>query len=126
MHGSPLSKWDNRDLWSSHDYKVDGVVGEPYFDLDYQDVCYLTDTGRTWKQGEFVIRDRVDSPFPNTHRTTNDIMRAANRGELPQKLLLNTHPHRWDELLIPWVMQLFGQNVKNVAKLALNRTRRAG
>jgi len=46
MHGSPLSKWDNRDLWKKYDYRDYGIIAEPYFDIDFDEVFYLTDTGR--------------------------------------------------------------------------------
>jgi len=48
MHGSPLSKWDNRDLWETYDYRDYGIIAEPYFDVDFNEVLYLTDTGRRW------------------------------------------------------------------------------
>ena len=32
MHGSPLSKYDNRMLWEYYDYRDFGIIGEPYFD----------------------------------------------------------------------------------------------
>jgi len=34
MHGSPLSKWDNRDLCKRYNYRDFGIIGEPYFDVD--------------------------------------------------------------------------------------------
>ena len=48
MHGSPLSKWDNRDLWKKYNYRDYGIIGEAYFDIDFGEVLYLTDTGRRW------------------------------------------------------------------------------
>ena len=30
MHGSPLSRFDNRLLWRTHDYRKFGIIGEPY------------------------------------------------------------------------------------------------
>ncbi len=66
MEGAPLSKFDNRDLWAVygranhihyHDY---GLIGEPYFDLDFSKVHYLTDTGRRW-DGKGSVRDKVQS-----------------------------------------------------------------
>ncbi|WP_367328594.1 hypothetical protein, partial [Lentimicrobium sp.] len=35
MHGSPLSPYDNRDLWKKYDYRELGILGEPYRDLDF-------------------------------------------------------------------------------------------
>ena len=59
MHGSPLSRWDNRLLWKYYDYRDFGIVGEPYFDIDFEKVLYLTDTGRRWDGGAVAIRDKV-------------------------------------------------------------------
>ena len=50
MHGSPLSKWDNRDLWKRYNYRDFGIIAEPYFDLDFDEVFYITDTGRSWNK----------------------------------------------------------------------------
>lgn len=60
MHGSPLSKWDNRLLWKYYDYRDFGIVGEPYFDTDFGEVLYLTDTGRRWDGQGVSIRDKVE------------------------------------------------------------------
>jgi len=46
MHGSPMSRWDNRLLWKYYDYRDFGIIGEPYFDVNFEEVLYLTDTGR--------------------------------------------------------------------------------
>jgi len=59
MHGSPLSKYDSRDLWKVYDYRDYGIIGEPYFDIDFSKVLYLTDTGRRWDGDKVNIRDRV-------------------------------------------------------------------
>jgi hypothetical protein len=59
MHGSPLSKWDNRDLWKRYDYRDYGIIAEPYFDLDFDEVFYLTDTGRSWNNSKASVRDKV-------------------------------------------------------------------
>jgi hypothetical protein len=59
MHGSPLSKWDNRLLWKYYDYKEYGIYLEPYFDVDFTNMLYLTDTGRSWSGSRFSIRDKV-------------------------------------------------------------------
>lgn len=59
MHGSPLSKWDNRKLWERYDYHNYGIIAEPYFDVDYSKVYYITDTGRAWNNRKSSIRDKV-------------------------------------------------------------------
>ena len=59
MHGAPRSKFDNKDLWKSYDYHDFGIVGEPYFDVDYSKVFYLTDTGRRWDGFNVSVRDKI-------------------------------------------------------------------
>ncbi|MGE5348556.1 MAG: hypothetical protein ACM3NP_04665 [Actinomycetota bacterium] len=59
MHGSPLTKYDNRLLWEKYDYRDFGIKGEPYFDIDFNTVLYLTDTGRRWNGDRYSIRDRI-------------------------------------------------------------------
>jgi hypothetical protein len=55
-------------------------------------------------------------------RHTWDIILAAERGLLPDKVMINTHPQRWDDKFGPWVKELVWQNVKNVVKYFYVRT----
>ena len=49
-------------------------------------------------------------------RYTWNIIDAADKGLLPDKIMLNIHPQRWDDRLGPWVREVVWQNVKNVSK----------
>ncbi len=49
-------------------------------------------------------------------RYTWDIIEAAEKGFLPDEIMLNTHPQRWTDRPLPWVKELVGQNLKNVVK----------
>ncbi len=59
MHGSPLSKYDNKKLWENYDYRDYGIIAEPYFDIDFDEVFYLSDTGRSWNNSDANVRDKV-------------------------------------------------------------------
>ncbi|MCK5019727.1 MAG: hypothetical protein KAS32_21895, partial [Candidatus Peribacteraceae bacterium] len=59
MHGSPLSKFDNKLIWEHYNYRDFGIIGEPYFDVDFSKVLYLTDTGRRWDGDRVSIRDKI-------------------------------------------------------------------
>jgi hypothetical protein len=75
MHGSPLSKWDNRDLWEKYDYRDFGIIGDPYFDVDFNEVFYLTDTGRRWDGEKVSVRDKVrryERPTSNIEHPTSN------------------------------------------------------
>jgi len=91
MDGSPLSRYDNRKLWSKYDYKALGILAEPYFDLDFNAVFYITDTGRRWDGHLFNVRDKATDENPLTNpeflnlrfHSTADLIRAIERrGEM--------------------------------------------
>ena len=145
MHGSPLSRWDNRLLWDYYDYKDYGIVGEPYFDLDFNEVLYLTDTGRRWDGEAVSVRDKAmrrrkdeetegrrdeEGLTPHaTHltphfRSTFDVIKAAQANALPDKIMLTVHPQRWTNRPLPWLKELVWQNVKNAGKWAVVRSRK--
>ena len=163
MHGSPMSRWDSRLLWKYYDYRDFGIIGEPYFDIDFNKVFYLTDTGRRWDGGIVNVRDKglgirseaqsserraqgdnnynnwkvkpvpgslmkmssKSIDFQNKYKfgSTSEIILAAERGELPDKIMMTFHPQRWTDKLVPWVSELVWQNVKNVGKYFLVKWR---
>ena len=141
MHGSPLSKYDNRILWEYYNYRDYGIIGEPYFDINFEEVLYLTDTGRRWDGEAFSVRDRAISskktkseehckpqaaprkPVLRFH-STFDIITAAKTGTFPDKIMLTVHPQRWTNKSLPWIKELIWQNVKNAAKRFINNSLR--
>ena len=133
MHGSPRSKWDSKDLWKKYNYKDFGIIGEPYLDVDFSNVLYLTDTGRRWNGERVNVRDKISNrkdaktqrmlSKKYNFRSTFDIIKAAENGELPDKIMMTFHPQRWSDKLGPWVKELVWQNVKNVGKWGLVKIR---
>ncbi len=164
MEGAPLSRYDNRDLWSprpsSHvprppslasrpsslvpgprsevevrpifHYKDYGILTEPYFDFDFNQLYYLTDTGRRWDGHLYNVRDKATKENPVTNpaflglrfHSTRDIIKAVNEGSFPKQAMLNFHPQRWNDGLCPWLKELVWQNVKNQGKRVLVNFRR--
>ncbi len=118
QHGSPLSKWDNTRLWDRYDYRDFGILFEPYLDLDFDKILYLTDTGRRWDGANVNVRDKVESSQEVKLRTTPELVEALAKGSLPDRLLINSHPHRWVTAWLPWLKELFWQNTKNLIKRA--------
>jgi hypothetical protein len=43
-------------------------------------------------------------------------MDLAREGRLPERVMINTHPQRWEDRAWPWVQELVWQNVKNGVK----------
>ena len=82
MHGSPLSRISNLDLWQTRDSKALCIAGEPYLDVDFTKVFYLTDTGRKWNNGTAGIRDRVESGFDIRVNSTAHLADLAGQGSV--------------------------------------------
>jgi hypothetical protein len=121
MHGSPRSAYDNKDIWKKYNYKNLGIIGEPYFDIDFNKVFYLTDTGRCWDGNKFSIRDKVSSSFNLSFHGTQQIIDAANKEELPDQIMFTVHPQRWSDSLFNWTKELVMQNIKNQVKYFIGK-----
>ena len=119
MHGSPRSKFDNKDIWINNNYTDYQIIGEPYLDLNFNKIGYLTDTGRRWNGEKYSIRDKVSSAFEFNFRTTNDIISAIQQKKLPDQMMITFHPQRWNSNLLFWGKELIFQNAKNIVKRVL-------
>lgn len=132
MHGSPLSGFDNRDIWQKYDYKKLGIIAEPYFDIDFNQLYYITDTGRRWDGHLYNVRDKATKENPITNpdflnrqcHSTHDLIKAINEGSFPKQAMLNFHPQRWNDKPIPWIKEYVWQNVKNQGKYVLLKLRK--
>ena len=116
MHGSPLSKYDSKDLWKTYSYRDFGIIGEPYFDIDFSEVAYLTDTGRRWDGHEVSVRDKVNRAFPFTFSSTQEVIAGLNNRQLPDHIMFTFHPQRWNSNPAYWMRELVFQQTKNVVK----------
>jgi len=128
MHGSPRSKYDNKAIWDKYKYQDLDIIGEPYYDMDFDEFFYLTDTGRRWDGWKTSVRDKVpqQEKWNNdglVFHSTNDIINAANKGTLPDKIMMTFHPQRWHDSSLPWIKELILQNAKNVVKSMLVKRR---
>jgi hypothetical protein len=130
MHGSPRSDYDNKALWKKYNYKELDIIGEPYIDLDFNKVLYLTDTGRRWDGQNVSIRDKVEIPSHFNHlsfRSTHQIIEAAANNQLPDKIMFTFHPQRWTNSPPAWTSEFIRQNAKNIIKrlFFVNKSRNA-
>lgn len=115
MHGSPASKWDNREIWKHYDYRKYGIIGEPYFDTNFEDVLYITDTGRRWDGSKVAVRDKVQG-LQHEYATTDQLISAFKSGEMPDRIMQNIHPQRWTDNQIQWRKEQVLQGIKNRIK----------
>ena len=124
MHGSPLSSYDSKDLWNTYNYQDYGLIGEPYFDIDFDNVFYLTDTGRRWDGRKVSVRDKVPQQEQWNKKglsfhSTQNIIDANEKGAFPDKIMMTFHPQRWHSSIFLWLKELILQNIKNSIKYLL-------
>jgi hypothetical protein len=122
MHGSPRFKYDNKLLWDKYDYRELGIIGEPYLDIDFNEVFYLTDTGRRWDGYKVSIRDKITKYQKKweeqglVFHTTQDIINTVEENKLPDQIMMTFHPQRWTNNPFLWSKELIVQNTKNLVK----------
>lgn len=125
MHGSPLSKFDNKKIWEKYDYRDFGIIADPSFDIDYDEVFYITDTGRSWNNSNASVRDKVDSKFDITIKDTHHLIGKIQNNELPDKIMINVHPQRWNDNSFGWYKELILQSLKNQVKSIIVKYKRS-
>lgn len=126
MHGSPLSRHDNRDLWripKNHELLHSSlqIFGEVYLDINYIDIAYITDTGRNWRTDKSNRRDLVISkvkPFLENSWSMLDCLQKARY----HKLILQVHPERWSGSNIEYFTQWTRDLIANFTKASIRHT----
>jgi len=124
MHGSPRSRYDSKDIWKKYDYRREGIIAEPYLDTDWSQSFYLTDTGRRWDGYKVSVRDRIPKWQDVWNREglsfhgTKDIIRRVS--SLPDRVMITTHPQRWNNGMQAWLLELVLQKAKNVVKFFIS------
>ena len=123
MHGNPLTRWDNRDLWREHDLRDYGVLGEAY--LSFGDIIYLSDTGRTWgpryKVKDMLIREAEaerQGDIPPEVYSTDDVIKLIETGQY-SRLYLNTHAGRWGTSALDFATSFAKDAAVNIVKLGI-------
>jgi len=121
MHGNPLSRWDNRTIWTKYDFRDYEIIGEVYLSIDYNKVIYLSDTCRTWSQNKPAIRDfipgrSVAQDISLGIASTDGLMQFLRGNGRDTCLLI--HPNRWSanwyEYIYQLVFDMMGNQVKKL------------
>lgn len=115
MHGRPLSLYDNRDLWRKYNCKDFGILGEAFLDVDYTNMCYLTDTGRTWGQTRANIRDNVKVSLSADVCSTSSLISFITNNP-NRKIALVVHPERWARDMVDYCISISSDLLANIIK----------
>lgn len=122
MHGNPLSKYDNRDLWKYYDFKNFDIIGDAY--LSIKDINYFSDTGR-WNSRN-NMRDFIPEIKNNekiTVNSTDDLIDLIKSNKF-NNLYILIHPERWASTNIEWGFNYMKDFIFNLGKKVLIVVRR--
>jgi len=125
MHGNPLTPHDNRDMWNGdRGFDTYGLLGEAYLSLDFVDVTYFSDTGRTWEDGDLKVKDNpVGSSTKSVQcQSTEQLIESLQTGEITRYYLLS-HPNRWADTFGEYLTEYSKDMIVNVGKKGLQLVR---
>ena len=89
-------------------------------DMDFKQVMYYSDTGRTWEEGKFNVRDIIpvgkstiaDKPGIKTTHDLINLIKVEDRN-----LYLVLHPERWPVSLGGWLLSWIKDLALNWGKI---------
>jgi hypothetical protein len=97
-HGNPLTVYNNKAIWQSLNFNDVGLIGEAFLSLDFNNIAYFSDSGRTWSNSrsqKMQDKDFVLSAFSRVEaNNTQDLIKIIEGGSLPNICVLS-HPERW-------------------------------
>ena len=122
MHGRPLSKYDNRDLWKVTDFKKYGIFGEAFLSIDYSNIYYFTDTGGSWKDNSVNLRDKVNTGLKADIKNTDELINFILSNK-DVRIAIVTHPERWADSFFEYVINRLKDTSVNFIKRILKMIR---
>lgn len=125
MHGNPLTSYDNRNMWNgSAKFDEYGLLGEAYLSMDFVDITYFSDTGRTWKDGDLKVKDNpVGESEKNVQVGGTDELIELVRAKELERLCLLSHPNRWAQTPPEYFIEFGKDQLMNLGKLSINAVR---
>ena len=118
MHGRPFSKFDNRDLWKKFNFKDFGILSEAFLSIDYKDIYYFTDTGRSWNPNSVNLRDKVNNQLSENINSTDDLIEFIKKNK-SGKIAIVSHPERWSNRFIEYYKNYIFDSLVNIAKITV-------
>lgn len=117
MHGSLLSKFDNRDIWATYDFKNYDILGEAYLSIGDK-FSYFSDTGWAWNLKN-KLRDIIPSKSERIEiNRTDELINIIETHRL-QIFYILVHPANWADNFYEW-SYLWGENkIVNISKKIL-------
>jgi hypothetical protein len=124
MHGSPLSRFNNVDMWDHASFAQFDLLGDAFLSIDYAGAYYFTDTGRAWDAGANNLRDRPPGSFSTRLQASGTPgLIDFVRNHPIDRIAISAHPERWNSRMSGWYFQWVRDSASNLAKRALQLLR---
>ena len=115
-HGNSLTSWDNRNLWNNYNFKDYDIIGEAYLSINFDNILYLSDTGRNWGN-RYKVKDIVYNSYNNVLsgiKSTDDVIELLKQKKVNQMCILS-HAS-WVDGFGVWMKELVWKKIKNAGK----------
>jgi hypothetical protein len=117
MHGSVLSKYDNKKLWDIYSFSDFGIDGEAYLSTG-ADFSYFSDTGWEWNL-KHKLRDLMPESAEEALIDSTDDLFGIIDNTLIKNIYLLVHPGNWTESSLDWYYILIKNKLFNGGKMLL-------
>jgi len=94
MHGSPRSKVRNADMLADVDLSWYDLLGEPHLSPEFENIAYITDSGRMWTSGAGSVRDTMGKPLEEKIKNTDGLIEIV-RSRKYQRMMVSARPGGW-------------------------------
>ena len=112
-----LSEWKSSSIWSKN--KIDSlsqkILGDAHNSVDFSDILYLSDTGRSWNN-KYKNIDLVESQININVNSTDQIMSIIESNKF-SKIYILVHFEQWKSSFKDWQIWYFSQLLRRNAKL---------
>ena len=111
-----FSSFSNFDIWDDHRFEEFGIAGDAYRSVDFTNILYLSDTGRSWDK-RYKRLDKVNSVINPKFdiKSSDDIIRVINNHEV-DKIYLLVHAEQWKDNLTDWLAWYAAQLIRRTGK----------
>lgn len=121
MHGSPLAKHSNMELWNHCSFAESGVK-DCILSEDWSQFLFFTDTGRSFDARLTNLRDAIGGKRAPGVATSAAVAEHLETHR-PVLVQLSVHPERWSDEFWAWSRQLATDAAANSVKLGLRMLR---
>lgn len=122
-HVSPLSRYDNADIWCGYDalsYGDHDLLGDADRSVDFVDVAFFSDAGRTWQDGPATATRSLGERDPPFAARSTSMLASHLRNRDARRLCIVTHPSRWADSLPELVAARSKDRAANLVRRSAN------